>query len=213
MKILLNLVALSALLFYLAGCCPPLCNVYYSPLAGIDLSNIGEDSDYGESDHDPLLGFRAGIDAFTPFNEQWTFGAGAHLARKGTKTNTTGEGDGYSYSYDNKTMLTYLDVPVVARYGIGETGLGVYGGFQPSLLLGAKTKTSGDGVPTSTNDVKDQFGSLDLAASLGVDYSFTNGIRLKLGYDHGLVNIADNDYYELRNRTFQFTVGYTLQKE
>ena len=188
-------------------------DLHFSPAVGLDSSQFSEEdvSPGSENGGGSLIGFQLGLDAIVPINPQLGLESGLRLAGKGNKTGMSGDG----YSYSDKTPMTYLDVPVLARYGIGESGFSVYGGIQPSVLLGAKRKSDGSEGGSNSETVTDNFKTLDMAGSLGAGYQFANGIRLNLGYDHGFSNIAKDNTLgmgKINNRTLKLTLGYTFGK-
>ncbi len=188
------------------------CNFFWGIDAGASSSNIREKSEYsGINDGSALLGPQVGVTVFSPINERLSMEGGLRYAGKGTKTSFDGSDGEENYSYSDKTRLNYLDVPLLARYQVGQGGFSVYAGVQPSLLLSAKRKSEGSGTESQTTDVKDSYKSLDMAGSVGVGYAFGNGLRLNAGYDHGFANIANNDAFgaaKIRNRSFKLTLGY-----
>lgn len=188
--------------------------IHLSPVAGLDLSQFSEEDGYAGSENGggSLVGFQLGLDAIAPINPQFGLESGLRLAGKGNKTSMNGDG----YNYSDKTVMTYLDVPILARYGLGESGFSFYGGVQPSLLLGAKRKSDGTEGGSNSETITDNFNTLDMAGSLGVGYQFKNGIRLNLGYDHGFSNIAKDDTFgmsKINNRTLKLTLGYAFGKK
>jgi len=180
----------------------------FSPIIGIDASKFSDEDDYAGSNGESLIGYQVGIDAIVPFNDLLSFESGLHLAGKGNKSSFSGDG----FSSEDKINMTYIDLPMLARYNVGQGGFSVYGGLQPSILLNANQKTVNDDSEDSQK-VTDQFKTLDLAGSIGVGYQFSNGVRLNLGYDYGFSNISANQDFgtgKVNNRTFKLIVGYTL---
>lgn len=225
MKIAFKILVLAVSINLLNSCCPTKatstspgfpCNLLYSPVAGIDYSKLSEDGAYGSLNAESLLSYRLGLDAMMPLNEQVSLESGLHLAGKGGKSSFESDGDGEgAYSFEDKTRLNYLDVPLLARYRLGESGFSIYGGVQPSLLLSAKQKSDGTGSESQSTNIRDRYKSLDMAGSLGVGYGFGNGLRINFGYDHGFSNIVKSDAFgsgKISNRTFKLTLGYNLGK-
>jgi len=212
MKTILNVILGSGILIILGGCCatnPFFCDVVASPIVAVDYSQFSDEGTSGDSNKS-LAGFQVGTSVSKPIIEQLSLETGAHLATKGNKTSLS---DGEEFSYSSKIVSTYLDVPVLARYALGQSGFSVYGGVQPSLLLSAKTKTSGTGGEDSQK-ITNNYKTLDLAGSVGVGYQFTSGFRLLLGYDHGLTDISNTpNAPKTHNRTLKFGIGYSFGGE
>lgn len=99
--------------------------------------------------------------------------------------------------------LTYVEVPVLARYSINSQ-FNAFVGPQASFLL---ARTYSKGSTTDTN--LDPVGGYEIGAVMGVGYSFPTGVNLQLSYDFGLVPF---NYYEfeVNNTVFKLSVGYTL---
>jgi len=217
MKTIIQICLLAFVLITLQNCCSiyyfddidPACSPgHLSPIGAIDVSKFNEGGEYGNSSGESTIGFQLGVDFIIPVNDQVSAETGLRLARKGSKS-SFGDAD---YSFEDKVLSTYVDIPLLARYKIGQKGFSVYGGLQPSVLLGAKRKSKVDG-SSSSQKVTDQYKTLDLAGSIGVGYQLDNGIKLNLGYDHGFVNISKNNDFggsKINNRTFKLMVGYVL---
>lgn len=151
----------------------------------------------------PFLSYRAGGRAVWPVADKVSVSSGLFLAGKGSKYEDS------SFNIEEKTTLTYIDVPARVHYEFGETGLNINGGFQPSFLIGAKNTVTINGNETVTKGT-DNFNTFDIAAGVGAGYTFANGILINLGYDHGLSNINKNDFggFESKNRVLHLSLGY-----
>lgn len=216
MKRVLRFTVLIFLCFSMNSCVLSCRDIVLSPVVGLDSSQFSEEGDYGGSnDGSSLTGLQLGVDALAPLTNQLLLEGGLRYAAKGNKTSFDdgGEFEGENYSFEDKTRLNYIDLPILARYRLGNSGFSAYGGVQPSLLLSAQQKSSGTGSADQSMRVTDSYKTLDFAGSLGIGYQFQNGIRLNLGYDHGFSNIAKSDAFgagAINNRTFKLSVGYTI---
>ncbi len=230
MKNVVKILTVTLFGFLLNGCIcmqdprPAICDAVYSPVVGVNRSNFkekGTNSSIGEPES--KTGFQAGVKATVRVDGPLLVEAGTVLSTKGSKSSYEEEGYGPDYpgyKLEDKTNMTYLDVPLGARYEVGLSGFSVYAGVQPSLLLSAKRERTGNNTDDS-RDVRDDFKALDFAGSVGVGYQFQKGLlegaTLDLGYDHGFANIrADNDDYsegETYTRTFRFGIGYVLGRK
>lgn len=205
----------------LTSCCvgknPFFCKPVYSTAGGINFSNLSEE-DYGGDNNESKLGFQLGANALFPINQNLRLETGLGYASKGSKTSYEGEGGEFgeeTFSQEDKLNLSYLEVPILARYQFNNTGFSTYGGLQPALLLGAKQKSEATSSPSQETDVKDRFKSFDASAVFGVGYEFKNGLMLNAGYDLGLLNIAESSEFgnaTAKNRSFKISLGYIFGK-
>lgn len=210
---------------FLTSCCSskdlaetPLCKILVSVSAGAISSNMSESGDSANNDNESKLGLQLGANAFMPINENLRLETGIGYANKGSKSSYEGEGGEFGeelYSQEDKINLSYLEVPVVARYQFNNTGFSAYGGLQPALLLGAKQKSQATGSESQNMDVKDRFKGFDASAVFGVGYEFKNGLLLNAGYDLGLMNIAESSDFgtsTAKNRAFKVSLAYVFGK-
>ncbi|MCB0475960.1 MAG: PorT family protein [Flavobacteriaceae bacterium] len=158
------------------------------------------------SDRSGVPGIRAGIGYKVPLSPNFNLETGAFYAMKGSKLSDT--------NFEDQIKLSYIDIPLLAKYTFTESPFSIYGGLQPSVLLSGKQKLDFNGTKT-TVDLKENLNKLDLAASLGVGYAFDNGFGIDLAYDLGLKNIYKDNYggYELKNRSIRLGVRYTFKNK
>ena len=155
-----------------------------------------------------FLSYRVGGGVKLPINDAFNFVPAIIVSGKGNKTTEAG--------FETKLTSTYIDVPMVATYNLGESNFNVRAGVQPSILLSAKENLKGNGNET-TMDVKDRFKTLDVALVVGFGYQFKNGFGVNFGYDHGLTNIANtnSDFVSSSiksyNRAMHLGVSYTFK--
>ncbi len=117
--------------------------------------------------------------------------------------------------FKQEFKFTYLDLPVYLKFEV-VSGLSLYAGPQFSYLLKATSKSE---ERFRINEGEEHFRELeidlkgynkfDLAVVVGIDYLFSNGINLNAGYDFGLYELEDVEYYgKSYNRVLKFSVGY-----
>lgn len=162
-------------------------------------SSTGEDTS-------GVLGLRLGVGAKASLDDHISIETGLFYSGKGVKI---------SYpDLEEKWNLSYLDIPILARYGFSNSNFSLFGGLQPSVLLSSKQTFTINGTETE-QDLNDYLSKFDLAASLGVGYKFDNGFGLDLGYDLGLVNLYNDTigYMEAKNRVLRLSVNYTFSKK
>jgi hypothetical protein len=137
---------------------------------------------------------------------------GAYYGMKVTEKLTVEPGLFYSgkgistVNVNNKEFeesLSYLDIPVLARYAVNED-FNVFVGPQAGFLL-ARTYTEGSVKLTDTAPV----GGYEIGGVLGVGYQLTNELNLQASYDFG---IAPFKYFQadVNNTVFKLSIGYTL---
>jgi hypothetical protein len=168
-----------------------------SVLKSTSAANNNEDNEF-------FLSYRVGIGTEVPINDKFSFQPGLLLAGKGNKANSLG--------FEEKINLTYIDIPLMLNYKLGESKFSVNGGLLPSFLVNAKRKTKVNGTEDSQK-VTDQFNTFDLAAIIGAGYHFDNGFGLNIGYDHGVTNInkSNDDFgsaFKAYNRVLRLGLSY-----
>lgn len=220
MKTTLKIFTLGCLLIVLSSCCISKgpCKPIYSVVGGANFSNISQENQYddGFEDNSSRLGVQVGARAFLPINPNFALESGLGFATKGSKSGFDYGGDGgefggEGFSSETSTNLSYLELPVLARYQFNNSGFNAFGGVQPALLLSAKQKFEETGQESQSQDVKDNFNNLDMAAVLGVGYQFNNGIMVNASYDLGMANIVADNVMGLgtrSNRSFKISLGY-----
>lgn len=104
-----------------------------------------------------------------------------------------------------KYAINYISLPLLFKYKVANTGLGIYAGPQLGLLVSAKDSFDGESV-----DAKDDYNSFDLLASFGAEYFLPAGVGLIARYQLGLTNIAkDTDgNASVKNKAFTIGIGY-----
>lgn len=178
--------------------------------------DVGSDPGWKPGFH---LGASLNINNFEPV----VLETGLYLSTKGAcyKGQTTSYGSGEEEIIDviKYKCLSYLDVPLHFRYKVTEK-FSVFAGPQLSLLLSAKSKSEKENRDNETNNVKDEYSTIDISFDLGIAYQFDNNFSLQLGYDHGLLDIVksggysgygyDEADYVVKNRVIKLSVGYRL---
>lgn len=222
MKKLTRLTILLFTAITMSSCCTSkgledtsLCKILFSTGAGGNSSNLSNGGDYAGDNNESKFGFQLGANALMPINQNLRLETGLGYASKGSKSSYSSQDGEESFSQEDKLNLSYLEVPILARYKFNNTGFSAYGGLQPGFLLSAKQKIEYTGSPTQDSDVKDRFKSFDTAAVFGVGYEFNNGLMLNAGYDLGLVNIAESTDFgvsTVKNRAFKISLAYIFGK-
>ena len=112
---------------------------------------------------------------------------------------------------DNAIRLTYLDVPLTARFGsttANNMHFHAFTGPQLGIKLSAKYKDDFSGTEM---DLDDEVKSWDFGWTVGAGVEM-NRISLDARYTLGLTNIDNSDSdSSLKNRTFTVLLGYRFQ--
>ncbi|HLV14534.1 MAG TPA: porin family protein [Xanthomarina sp.] len=106
--------------------------------------------------------------------------------------------------------LSYISIPVMAKYYVVD-GLALEAGPQFGFLASAKGEVEIGG-ESASEDIKDQFKSLDIGLGIGASYRLDMGVFFGARYALGLSNIADDtdDDVKVKNNVLQISVGYTF---
>jgi len=101
--------------------------------------------------------------------------------------------------------LNYINIPVMAKLYL-PLGLNLQVGPQFGILSDDLQDLDGDGV-------EDQLKSSDISAAFGAGVDLPFGLKVDARYVLGLSDINDSPIdTEIRNRTFQIAIGYSLFK-
>ncbi|MBL4745473.1 MAG: PorT family protein [Flavobacteriaceae bacterium] len=170
--------------------------------AGVNLSNFTGDVE----DNSSLTGFHIGGVVEIKLSDKFSLQPELLLVSQGASFEYD---DGEFYSSD--INLTYLNIPVMAKYYVMD-GLSLEFGPQIGVLLSAKNKGTvkylGE-VTSFDNDIADDIEKIDLGLNFGAGYTLENNMFFQVRYNLGLLNISEeSDYFKMKNSVFQFSVGY-----
>lgn len=101
-----------------------------------------------------------------------------------------------------KLNLGYVNVPILFQY-MFNNGFRLEAGPQIGVLLHAESELSGN-----SDNVKDDFKSIDIALAGGIGYVSPSGFGLDARYNYGLSNINDLTSDKFTNSGFQFGIFY-----
>ncbi len=145
------------------------------------------------------VGFHLGVLAEFKLGNQFAVQPELLYTMRGTQTTTEILGQ----SFDAKMNLSYLSVPILAKYYITEN-LNIHLGPQIGFLMSAKVSSDGNDV-----DVKDQYKSIDAGLAVGLGYKLDSGIFFDARYYLGMTQLADTDQdVDVKNSVIQISVGY-----
>jgi hypothetical protein len=112
-----------------------------------------------------------------------------------------------STNWTLKSTLNYLSLPVLVKFKIPYTGLGLYLGPQYSYLVGANDSFKSK-LDKHELNAKDDYKSSDFSGVIGAEYYFSIGVGLSARYQFGLSSIQDAGGATLKNRSFTITAGF-----
>lgn len=117
-----------------------------------------------------------------------------------------------------KSILHYVVVPVLVKYKIPKTGIGIFLGPQVGYLVGVTNSISN----TTINEKDESNYKADFSVVFGAEYYLPAGFGISARYQLGISNIQKPEYIDfsdypsnispksisVRNNAFNFTVGY-----
>lgn len=173
--------------------------------AGVGIANIAvQDQDNVGA----RLGFYAGLTyeyrvsnvfAFAPEVVYSLQGAGA------SESSYIGDYSSSSLEVDYMTNLSYINIPLMAKFYVGDK-FSFDLGPQIGLLVGAQYKLTYEG-ETEKASIKDGCNTLDFAIAAGATYNITDNLYINARYNLGLTKVVNSDD-GLYNRVFHLGLGY-----
>lgn len=164
--------------------------ISYGVKGGLNLSNVGgEDADGNKA----KLGFNAGGFVNVQVAESFSIQPELVFSLQGAK-----------FDGDAKVNMSYLNIPVLARYTT-QSGFFAETGPQLGFLMSAKSNVDGD----KTN-VKDYFKKTDFAWALGIGYQTQSNIGVNARFNFGLSKMDEDGQAKIFNRVFQVGMFYVL---
>ncbi|WP_339889954.1 porin family protein [uncultured Flavobacterium sp.] len=184
--------------------------------AGLNVFTLTGDVEDAES----LIGAHAGVFAEFKISDKFSFQPELVYSMQGAKneessTETFG-GETYTEKYESKLKLSYINIPLMAKYYVSEK-FSLEAGPQIGFLMSAKndftyTLTGGgfDESESANEDVKDGFKGIDFGFNFGLAYDFTENVFAGARYNLGLgdINDVDGSDAKINNAGFQVSVGY-----
>ncbi len=160
-------------------------DISFGAKAGINIANFSGDA-VGNSS---LIGFHIGGTAEIELSDEFSFQPELMYSAQGA-----------SFDFGD-SKLTYLNIPLMAKYYVAE-GFSLEAGPQVGFLLSAKNKDV---------DFKDEVKGIDFGINAGVGYKLDSGLNFGVRYNLGLSNIndtEDTDDFKTKNTVIQLSVGY-----
>ena len=172
---------------------------------GLNVANLSGDIE----DNSSKVGFHVGGFVEIKVSDKFSVQPELLFSTQGTKL----EESGTNYSYESNLNLSYLNIPVMAKYYVAER-FSLEPVPQVAFLKKAKsdfTATASGITVSGDEDVKDEFESIDFGFNFGAGYDFTENLSAGLRYNLGLSNIAKTDSgddFKLSNNVFSVSLGY-----
>lgn len=177
---------------------------------GVNMSNF-----YGDelNDNNVKIGFHIGLAADYDFAYNSAIQTGLFFTTKGAKYS---DSFGEDISGDITANPMYLQLPIHYAYKIDVspgTRVVLHAGPYAAYGVGGKTKASGSVGDINAEVDGDVFGDdgflkrFDAGLGLGVGLEL-GALLFDLGWDMGLINIADSDNNDFKNQNAYLSVGY-----
>ena len=178
----------------------------------MNLSNYSMKVDDISIDPSSRVGFRAGVrmEMDAPFIYDGFYLDGElALSAKGAKLNTSSEDQvmkAISRPY-------YLEIPlhIGYRYMFGQGKVGVFGSFGPYFgvgIFGTNKVTVGDVTTKPDAFSSDGLKRFDFGLGLRAGVAMFDHYRIYVGYDWGLINVAQQSGSRINNRNFYVGAAY-----
>ena len=158
-------------------------------------------------------GFSMGFFYDFPIKKSISIQPEISYSQKGAKFSGDGDfdyyGDSYSVKSDVVMRLDYLDVVVLAKYSLAESGVKPFFvaglGFGYLLSSQMKVKVTVDGESDTNSSKMDGFQNMDAHLNFGAGIDFSESIRLDLRYALGLTSVFKDE--DLKNGVISVSIG------
>ncbi|NNL16028.1 MAG: PorT family protein [Flavobacteriaceae bacterium] len=110
-------------------------------------------------------------------------------------------------TFEGEGPIDYLNIPIMAKYYVGEGGFSVEAGPQVGILLSAEYTEDDLSI-----DIKDDLKGIDFGVNFGLGYKMESGLNFAARYNLGLTDANDNPDElgdsDFKNSVIQVSVGY-----
>ena len=181
-------------------------DIKFGVKAGVNVATLTGDVD----DLTTRFSLHIGGVAEIPITDKLSFQPELLYSSQGAEVD---EGLGFGgVSFNTKIKLDYINVPLMAKYYVIDN-LGVEFGPLVGFLVSAKVDYDGDSGfddESDSEDVKDNYKSIDFGLAAGASYKLDFGLNFGIRYNLGLADINDIDGSDskLHNGVLQVSVGY-----
>ncbi|MEX1241364.1 MAG: porin family protein [Cyclobacteriaceae bacterium] len=176
---------------------------------GLNLSNLYVDQ---AEDDNARVGWHAGFYGQLFASEAFAIQPEVNFSTKGTGVTRI---DATSARYESKFNLSYIDIPVLAVFKLGEVAE-IHAGAYWAYLLGAEIRNNDrnpDNVFTTID--RDNFDDWDYGLVGGIGFNLGEGAQLGLRYNYGLNEIAESPgarrlFGNSKNQVAQLYLAFNL---
>ena len=176
---------------------------------GLNLSNLYVDQ---AEDDKARIGWHAGVYGQLFASEAFAIQPEVNFSTKGTGVTRI---DATSARYESNFNLSYIDIPVLAVFKLGEVAE-IHAGAYWAYLLGAEIRNN-DRNPDNEFDTVDRnnFDDWDYGLVGGIGFNLGEGAQLGLRYNYGLNEIAESAgarrlFVNSKNQVAQLYLAFNL---
>lgn len=176
---------------------------------GLNLSNLYVDQ---ADDDDARIGWHAGIFGQLFASEAFAIQPEVNFSTKGTGVTRI---DANSARYESKFNLSYIDIPVLAVFKLGEVAE-IHAGAYWAYLIKAEIKNNrGNPDNEFTTQDRDNFDDWDYGLVGGIGFNLGESAQLGVRYNYGLNEIADSRgarrvFGDSKNQVAQLYLAFNL---
>ncbi|WP_292948945.1 porin family protein [Olleya sp. UBA1516] len=183
-------------------------DINFGAKAGVNFATVGGDVE----DVDARTSFHVGVVAEIMISDKFSVQPELMYSSQGFGSEYSDEILGTTVNYEETLKLDYINLPVMAKYYVTE-GLSLEAGPQIGFLMSADYEfeaSAGGDSESESEDVKDDFKSIDFGFGAGLGYKLENGLNFSARYTLGLANIAEDaeEDFSIQNNVFQVSVGF-----
>lgn len=189
-------------------------NFSFGVKAGANISNITADSPSPDWEHSAKTSFHGGLVLQYKFSDKFGIQSEVLYSMQGAED---GFDPYYDVNFETKDLrlnLEYINVPVLAEYGI-TSGLNVQLGPQIGFLIYPEQEveyTYMDEERKQNSSLNNYTKTVDFALAGGLEYNFDMGLFIDARYNLGLTSFSENKggsvLPDSKNSVLQFSVGY-----
>jgi hypothetical protein len=176
---------------------------------GLNLSNLYVDQ---AEDDNARIGWHAGFYGQLFASEAFAIQPEVNFSTKGTGVTRI---DATSARYESKFNLSYIDIPVLAVFKLGEVAE-IHAGAYWAYLLGAEIRNNNRNPDNQFTTIdRDNFDDWDYGLVGGIGFNLGEGAQLGLRYNYGLNEIAESPgarrvFGNSKNQVAQLYLAFNL---
>lgn len=176
----------------------------YGIKGGINIANVDE-SPTPKVDTKNLIGITGGVFITIPIDSNFSIQPELLYSQMGATVSASA-----LYGGDQKLVLSYIDLPILAKYDLSKS-IGLYAGPQIGYLNSAVIKSANSLSFYPNNDFSSHVKKIDVRAIIGVDVYFSEVMYLSGRYQLGLMNASSStDGVTDKNNAFTITLNFPL---